>query len=66
MSTASGSEVEGSKGATKKSNIKHSTSDGTLGSTASATIVEVCSCQLEWQTKEEEIKALQKKAAEAQ
>jgi hypothetical protein len=27
---------------------------------------EVCSCQSEWQTKEEQIKALQEKEAEAQ
>jgi hypothetical protein len=52
MSTAPGSEVKGSKGAANKSYIKHSTSDDTLGSTAS---VEVCSCQSEWQTKEEQI-----------
>jgi hypothetical protein len=56
MSTAPGSE-----GATNKSYIKHSTSYGTSGSTASAT---VCFCQLEWQIKEEQFKALQEKAAE--
>jgi hypothetical protein len=63
MSTTPGSEVEGSEGAANKSYIRHSTSYGTLGSTASA---EVCSCQSEWQTKEEQIKALQEKAKEAQ
>jgi hypothetical protein len=51
------------KKAANKSYIKHSTFDGTLGSTASAA---VCSCQLKWQTKEEQINALQEKAAEAQ
>jgi hypothetical protein len=35
-------------------------------STTSAATTKVCSCQLEWQTKEEQIKALQEKAAEAQ
>jgi hypothetical protein len=35
MSTAPGSEVEGSEGAANKSYIRHSTSDGTLGSMAS-------------------------------
>jgi hypothetical protein len=63
MSIAPGSEVEGSKGASSKSYIRHSTFDSTSGFTASAT---VCSCQSEWQTKEEQIKALQEKAAEAQ
>jgi hypothetical protein len=58
MSTAPGSEVVGSEEAA----IKSSTSYGSLGSTASA---EVCSCLSEWQTKEEQIKALQEKAAEA-
>jgi hypothetical protein len=57
------SEVEGSEEAANKSYIRHSTSDGTLGSTAST---EVCSCQSEWQTKEEQSKALQEKAAEVQ
>jgi hypothetical protein len=66
MSTAPGLEVEGSKGAANKSYIRHSTSDGTSSSTTSTTTAEVCSCQLEWQTKEEQIKALQEKAAEAQ
>jgi hypothetical protein len=51
MSTAPGSEVVGSEEAA----IKSSTSYGSLGSTASA---EVCSCLSEWQTKEEQIKAL--------
>jgi len=46
-----------------KSYIRHSTFDRTSGSMASA---EVCSCQSKWQTKEEQIKALQEKAAEAQ
>jgi hypothetical protein len=54
---------EGSEGAGNKSYIRHSTSYDTLGSAASA---KVCSCQSEWQTKEEKIKALQVKAAEAQ
>jgi hypothetical protein len=63
MSTAPGSEVEGSEGAANKSYIKHSTSNSTSGSTAS---VEVFSCQSEWQTKEEQIKTLQEKAVEAQ
>jgi hypothetical protein len=62
MSTSLGSEVEGSKGATIKSYIRHSTSDSTSGSMESAA---VCSCQSKWQTKEEEIKVLQEKAAEA-
>jgi hypothetical protein len=61
MSTASGSEVKGSEGASNKSNIKQPTFYGTLGSTSSAA---VCSCLSEWQTKEEQIKALQGKAAE--
>jgi hypothetical protein len=63
MSTAPGSEVEGSEGVANKSYIRHSTPYDTSGSTASAA---VCSCQLEWQTKEEQIKALQEKATEAQ
>jgi hypothetical protein len=63
MSTAPGSEVEGSEEAANKSYIKHSTSDGTSGSTAST---EVCSCQSKWQTKKEQINALQEKAVEAQ
>jgi hypothetical protein len=63
MYTAPGLEVEGSKEAANKSYIRHSTSYGSSGSTAS---VEVFSCQSEWQTKEEQIKALQRKAAEAQ
>jgi hypothetical protein len=63
MSTAPGSEVEGSEEAANKSYIKHSTSYDSSNSTASA---EVCTCQSEWQTKEEQIKALQEKAAEAQ
>jgi hypothetical protein len=42
MSTALGSEVEGSEGTANKSYIRHSTSDSTSGSMASAT---VCSCQ---------------------
>jgi hypothetical protein len=63
MSTAPGLEVEGSEEAANKSYIRHSTSYGSLGSTASA---EAFSCQSEWQTKEEQIKALQRKAAEAQ
>jgi hypothetical protein len=63
MSTAPGSEVEGSEGAANKIYIRHFTSYGSSGSTASA---EVCSCQSEWQTKEEQIKAIHEKAAEAQ
>jgi hypothetical protein len=62
MSTSPGSEVEGSEGAANKSYIKHSTSYDTSGSTASAA---VCSCLSEWQIKEEQIKVLQEKAAEA-
>jgi hypothetical protein len=62
MSTALGSEVEGSEGAANKSYIRHSTSYGTSSSMASAS---VCSCLSEWQIKEEQIKALQEKAAEA-
>jgi len=63
VSTAPGSQDKGSEEAANKSYIRHSTFDGTSSSTASAA---VCSCQLEWQTKEEQIKALQEKAAEAQ
>jgi hypothetical protein len=66
MSIVLGSKVKGSEEAANKSYIKHSTSDGTSGSMASAAIVEICSCQLEWQTKEEQIKVFQKKATEAQ
>jgi hypothetical protein len=66
MSTAPSSEVEGSEGVANKSYIRHSTFDGTSGLTALAATIEVCSCQSEWQTKEEQIKALQEKAAEAQ
>jgi hypothetical protein len=65
MSTSSGSEVEGLEGAANKSYIRHSTSDYILGSTASAATAEVGSCQSKWQIKEEQIKALQEKAAEA-
>jgi hypothetical protein len=43
-------EIEGSEEAANKSYIRHSTSDGSSGSTAS---VEVCSYQSKWQTKEE-------------
>jgi len=60
------SEDEGLEGAANKSYIRHFTSDGTSGSMASAAIADVCFCQLEWQTKEEQIKALQEKAADAQ
>jgi hypothetical protein len=63
MSPAPGSEVEGSEEAANMSYIRHYTSDVSLGSTASA---KVCSWQSEWQTKEEQIKALQEKAAKAQ
>jgi hypothetical protein len=52
------------EGAANKSYIRHSTSDGISGSRASAAIAEVCSCQSEWQIKEEKIKALQEKATE--
>jgi hypothetical protein len=66
MSIAPGSGVEGSEEAANKSYIRHSISDSTSGSTASTVTAEVCSCQSEWQTKEEQIKALQEKAAKAQ
>jgi hypothetical protein len=62
MFTASGLEVEGSEGAANKSYIKHSTSYGTSGSMASAT---VCSCLSKWQIKEEQIKVPQETAAKA-
>jgi hypothetical protein len=62
VSTTPGSEVEGSEGAANKSDIRHSTSDGSSSSTESTA---VCSCQSKWQTKEEQIKALQEKATEA-
>jgi hypothetical protein len=65
MFTSSGSKVEGSEGAANKSYIRHSTSDYILGSTASTVTAEVGSCQSEWQIKEEQIKALQEKAAKA-
>jgi hypothetical protein len=55
----------GSKGAANKSYIRYSISDYILGSTASAVTTEVGSCQLEWQIKEEQIKALQEKAEKA-
>jgi hypothetical protein len=58
MSTSSGTEVKGSEGAANKSYIRHSTSDCISGSTTSAATTEVCSCQSEWQIKEEQIKAL--------
>jgi hypothetical protein len=60
MSTAP--EIEGSEEAANKSNIRHSTSYGTSGFTASAA---VCSCLSEWQIKEEQTKALQEEAVEA-
>jgi len=63
MSTAPGSKVEGSKEAANKSYIRHFTSYDSSGSTTS---IEVCSYQSEWQNKEEQIKTLQEKAAEAQ
>jgi hypothetical protein len=63
MSTTPGSEVEGSEEVANKSYIRHSTSDIISGSTLSAA---VCSYQSMWQTKEEQIKALQEKVAEAQ
>jgi hypothetical protein len=61
MSTAP--EVEGSEEAANKSYIRHSTSYGTSGFTASAA---VSSCLSERQIKEEQTKVLQEKAAEAQ
>jgi hypothetical protein len=61
MSISSGLEIEGSEGAVNKSYI----SDYIPGSTASAATAEVGSCQLGWQIKEEQIKALQEKAAKA-
>jgi len=60
MSTAP--EVEGSEKAANKSYIRHSTSYDTSSFTASTA---VCSCLSEWQIKEEQIKALQEKAAKA-
>jgi hypothetical protein len=66
MSTALGSKVEGSEGVANKTYIRHSTSNGTLGSMALVATAGVCSCQSDWQTKEEQIKILQEKAAEAQ
>jgi hypothetical protein len=62
MSIAPDSKVESSEGAANKSYIRHSTSYGTSGFMALAA---VCSCQSEWQIIEEQIKALQEKAAEA-
>jgi hypothetical protein len=59
------SEVEGSEMATNKSYIRYSTSDYIPGSKASVVIAEVGSCQSEWQIEEEQIKALQEKAAKA-
>jgi hypothetical protein len=47
MSTVSSSKVEGSEETANKSYIRHSTYDGTSGSTASIAIAEVCFCQLE-------------------
>jgi hypothetical protein len=61
MSTAP--EVEGLEESANKSYIRHSTSYCTSGFIASAA---VCSCLSEWQIKEEQTKALQEKAAEAQ
>jgi hypothetical protein len=61
MSTAL--EFEGSEEAANKSYIRHSTSYGTSGFTASAA---VCSCLLEWQIKEKQTNTLQEKAVEAQ
>jgi hypothetical protein len=63
MSTAPGSQDEGSEEAANKNYIRHFTYGGTSSSTASE---EVCSCQSEWQTKEEQINPLQEKATEAQ
>jgi hypothetical protein len=64
MSIAPG--VKGLEEAANKSYIRYSTFDGTSGSTASTATAEVCSCQSKWQTKEEQIKALQEKVPEAQ
>jgi hypothetical protein len=65
MSISLGSEVEGSEGAANKSYIRYSTSDYIPGSRASAATAKVGSCQSKWQIKEEQIKALQEKAAKA-
>jgi len=40
--------------------------EGASSFTASAATIEVCFCQSEWQTKEEQIRPLQEKAAEVQ
>jgi uncharacterized membrane protein len=66
MSTAPNLKVEGSEEAANKSYTRYSTSDGTSGTMTSAATAEVCSCQSKWQAKEEQIKELQEKAAEAQ
>jgi hypothetical protein len=63
VSTALGSQDEGLEEAANKSYIRHFTFDGTSGSMA---LAKVCSYQSKWQTKEEQIKALQEKATEAQ
>jgi hypothetical protein len=52
LSTAPGSEVEDSEEVANKSYIRHSTSNGTSGSTASVAIAEVSSCKSKCQTKE--------------
>jgi hypothetical protein len=59
VSTALGSENECSEEVANKSYIRHSTFNGTSSSTA---LAKVCY----WQIKEEQIKALQEKATEAQ
>jgi hypothetical protein len=56
-------EVKGLEEAANKSYIRHSTSYGTLGFTASAIVF---SCLSEWQIKEEQTKSLQEKDTEAQ
>jgi hypothetical protein len=56
VSIVASSEVKGQEGAV----------EGASSFTASAATIEVCFCQSEWQTKEEQIRPLQEKAAEAQ
>jgi hypothetical protein len=65
MSISSSSEDEGSEGPVNKSYIRHSTTDYIPGSAASAATAEVGSCQSEWQIKEEQLKVLQGKVADA-
>jgi len=49
----------------KKEPPRQATSGRISGSTASTAIATIYSCQLEWQTKEEQIMALEKEASEA-